>query len=153
MHPIELVEGAAPSFVPRYRRPPQHEEEIERQVDELLKKGKVQESTRAFGHNPELTRNKEGSWRMYINFKPLNTITVKEQVLMPRIDELLDRLQGSAVYSTLGFMDAFLQIPIHRDDRHKMAFHTRTRNLEFTCTPKLAHCGIHDVGTQEGGVT
>ena len=39
MHRIELVEGAAPSFVPRYRRPPQHEEIIERQVDELLKKG------------------------------------------------------------------------------------------------------------------
>ena len=88
-----------------------------------------------------------------MNFKPLNKITVKHHVLMPRIDEVLDGLQGSAVYSTLGVTDAFLQVPIHRDDRHIMAFHTRTRKLEFTCTPRLAHCGIHDVGTQEGGVT
>ena len=42
MRRMELVEGAAPSFVPRYRGPPQHEEEMERQVDELLKKGKIQ---------------------------------------------------------------------------------------------------------------
>ena len=72
---------------------------------------------------------------MCINFKPLNKITVKQQVPMPRIDELLDRLHGSAVYSTFDFTDASLQIPIHPDDRHKTAFHTRTRKLEFTCMP------------------
>ena len=132
---IERVEGAAPSFVPWYRRSFQDEEEIERQVDELLKKGKVQESTSAFGHNPVLARKKDGRWRMCINFKPLNKITVKQQFPMPRIDELLDRLQGSAVYSAFDFTDAFLQIPIHPDDRHKTAFHTRTRKLEFTCMP------------------
>ena len=51
------------------------------------------------------------------------------------IDELLDRLQGSAVSSTFDFTDAFLQIAIHPGDRHKTAFHTRTRKLEFTCMP------------------
>ena len=37
-HRIDLIPGAAPSYVPRYRKPPQHEEEIERQANELLKK-------------------------------------------------------------------------------------------------------------------
>ena len=60
---------------------------------------------------------------------------VKQQFPMPRIDELLDRLQGSAVYSTFDFTDAFLQIPVHPDDRHKTTFHTRTRKLEFTWMP------------------
>lgn len=41
MHRIELIEGAAPRFAPRYRTPLQHEEEIERQMDELLRKGKI----------------------------------------------------------------------------------------------------------------
>ena len=54
---------------------------------------------------------------------------------MPRIDELLDRLLGSAVYSSLDFAEAFLHIPIHPDDRRKTAFHTRTRKLEYTCMP------------------
>ena len=86
-------------------------------MGELLKKVKVQESTSAFGHNPVLARKKDGRWRMYINFKPLNKILVKQQFPMPRIDELLDRLQGSAVYSTFDFTDAFFQIPTHPDDR------------------------------------
>ena len=72
---------------------------------------------------------------MCINFKPLNKITVKQQCPMPRIDELLDRLQGSAAYSTFDLTDAFLQIPIHPDDRHKKAFQTRMHKLEFTCMP------------------
>ena len=134
-HRIELVPGSAPSFAPRYRRPPQHEEEIERQVDILLKKGKVQESSSAFGHNPVLVKKKDGRWRMCVNFKPLNAITIKQKFPMPRVDELLDRLHGSAVYSTFDFTDAFLQIPIHPDDRHKTAFHTRARKLEYTCMP------------------
>ena len=82
---MELVEGAAPNFVRSYRGPAQHEEELERQVDDLLKKGKVQESTSAFGHNSVLARKKDGSWRMCINFKPLNKIIVKQQLPMPRI--------------------------------------------------------------------
>ena len=134
-HRIELVPGSAPSFAPRYRRPPEQEEEIERQVNKLLEKGIVQESTSAFGHNPVLVQKKDATWRMCIDFKPLNAITVKQQFPMPRIDELLDGLQGSAVYSTLDFAEAFLQIPIHPDDCHKTAFHTRTRKLEFTRMP------------------
>ena len=51
-------------------------------MDELLKKGKVQESTSAFGHHPVLARKKDGRWRMCINFKPLNKITVKQQFRM-----------------------------------------------------------------------
>ncbi|CDJ28180.1 uncharacterized protein EMH_0099790 [Eimeria mitis] len=81
MHRIELIRGSAPSFVPRYRRPPHLEEEIE------------------------------------------------------RVDEILDRLQGSAVYSAFDFAEAFLQIHIHPEDRHKTAFHTRTRKVEYTCMP------------------
>ena len=82
---MELVESAAPSFIRSYGGPPQHEEELERQVDELLKKGKVHESTSAFGHNSVLERQKDGSWRVCINFKPLNKIFVKQQFAMPRI--------------------------------------------------------------------
>ena len=71
MHRIELVDGAAPSFVARCRRPPQHEEEVERQVDELLRKGEVQEWTSPPGHKLALARTKDGRWHMFINFKLL----------------------------------------------------------------------------------
>ncbi|CDJ35727.1 OSJNBa0079C19.6 protein, related [Eimeria mitis] len=72
---------------------------------------------------------------MCADFKPLNKITVKKKFPMPRVDEILDRVQGPAVYSAFNFAEAFLHIPIHPEDRHKTAFHTRTRKLEYTFMP------------------
>jgi len=134
-HRIDLVPGAAPSYAPRYRRPPLLEEEIERQVDELLAKDKIQESTSPFAHNPVLVKRKDGRWRMCVNYKPLNKITIKQKFPMPRVDELLDRLQGATVFSAIDFTDAFLQIGINENDQHKTAFHTKTRKMEYTCMP------------------
>lgn len=134
-HRIELFPGAASSYVPRYRKLNQHEGEVERQANELLKKGKLQEPTSAFGHNPVWVRKKDGRWRVCVSFKPSNKITVKRKSPMPRMDELPDRLQGSAVYSAFGFTGAFLQIAIHPDDRHKTAFRTHARKLKYTCMP------------------
>ncbi|CDJ34228.1 uncharacterized protein EMH_0019310 [Eimeria mitis] len=130
VHRIKLIPGSAPSFVPRYRRAPHLEEESERQADELLKRGKVQPSPSVFGHNPVLAKKKDGRWRMGIDFKPLNKITAKQKLPMPTVEEILDRLQGSAVYSAVEFVP-----PIHPEDRHKTAFHTRSRKPEYTCMP------------------
>ena len=59
MHRTELFHAAAPNFIPGCRRPTQLKEEIAKQADELLKKGKVQESTSAFGLNPVQARKGE----------------------------------------------------------------------------------------------
>jgi len=134
-HRIELKPGAEPTYAPRYRRPPIMEAEIERQVQLLMDKGKLQESTSSFAANPVLVKRKDGRWRMCINYKPLNDITIKQKFPMPRVDELLDRLQGAAVFSSLDFTDAFLQIELAPEDRHKTAFHTHTRKVEFVCMP------------------
>lgn len=134
-HHIQLIPGSAPSYAPRYRRPPCQEQVIEEQADELLAKGKIRESKSAFSHNPVLVKRKDGRWRMCINYKPLNAITVKQRFPMPRVDELLDRLQGACVFSSLDFTDAFLQIEIAEKDKHKTAFHTATRKFEYICMP------------------
>ncbi|CDJ34573.1 OSJNBa0042D13.18 protein, related [Eimeria mitis] len=69
--------------------------------------------------------------RMCIAFKPLNELTVKQKPSMPRIDEILERLPGSA----FDFPEAFLQIPVHPEDKQETAFHTCTSKLEYTCMP------------------
>ncbi|CDJ36322.1 uncharacterized protein EMH_0078200 [Eimeria mitis] len=144
MHRIELIPSSAPSFFSRYRQPAHLEEEIERQADELLKKGKVQPSSSALGHNPMLAKKKDGRWRMYVDFQPLKKITVKQKFPMPRLDEILDRLQGSWVYSAFDFADSFLQIPIHPENRHKTAFHTRTREMcRSTCSTSSGCCNYY----------
>ncbi|CDJ26978.1 uncharacterized protein EMH_0027970 [Eimeria mitis] len=104
VHPIELIPGSAPSFVPRYRHFSDLEEEIVLQVEELIK---VRPSTSAFGHNPVLAKKWEGRWRICVEFKPPNKITVKQKFPIRRIDEFLDHLQGSAVYSAFVVAEAF----------------------------------------------
>ncbi|CDJ35202.1 uncharacterized protein EMH_0024510 [Eimeria mitis] len=69
---------------------------------------------------------------MSVEFKLVNKITVKQKFPMRRDDEILGRLQDSAVYSTFDFAEAFLRIPIPPEDRHKTAFHIRTRKLGYT---------------------
>lgn len=54
---------------------------------------------------------------------------------MPRFDELLDILKGSAVNSSFDFADALLQIPIHPLYRPKIALHTRAHKLQYMCAP------------------
>lgn len=75
-----------------------------------------------FGHNPVLARKKDGRSFICINFKPLKKSTVKQQFPMPRIDDLLHRLQGAPGVSTFHFRAALLQIAIYPDDRHTTAF-------------------------------
>ena len=54
---------------------------------------------------------------------------------MLRIDELVDRMQGSVIYWTFNFTNAFVQIPTNPHDRYKTALHTSTLKPEYTCMP------------------
>ena len=135
MSRIELVPGAALSLVPRCRKPLRLEEETEIKVDELVKKGKLQGSTSAFGQNPRLVRKKEGRWSACVNFKPLNKITVKQKLPMPGFEELLDRLQGSTIRKAFVFAYVFVQTPTHSEGGHKTTSRTRICELENTCMP------------------
>ena len=101
----------------------------------IVKKYKVQESIGAFDYNVVLAGKSDGRRRMCINSKPLNKITVKQKFPMLRIDDVLDILHGSPVYSTFDFADAFSKTPTYPDDSHTTAFSTRTRKLSCACMP------------------
>ena len=95
----------------------------------------MQKSIGAFDYKLVLAGKSDGRRRMCINFKPLNKITVKQKFPVSRIDEVLDILQGSPVYSTFDFADAFSQAPTYPDDSHKTTFRIRTRRLSYACMP------------------
>ena len=63
--------------------------EIKKQVQELLEKGFIKPSTSPCGSPIVLMRKKDGSWRMCIDYRALNKITIKNRYLLPRIDDLL----------------------------------------------------------------
>ncbi|GJX53697.1 hypothetical protein Tco_0282066 [Tanacetum coccineum] len=80
-------------------------------------------------------RKKDGSFRMCIDYRELNKLTVKNRYPLPRIDDLFDQLQGSQFFSKIDLRSGYHQLRVHEDDIPKTAFRTRYRHFEFTVMP------------------
>ncbi|GBG78046.1 hypothetical protein CBR_g25982 [Chara braunii] len=76
-----------------------------------------------------------GELRMCIDYRGLNVVTVKNVEPLPRIDDLLDRVQGAKYFSKIDLKFGYHQIEVHPDDHYKTAFRTRYGHYEFTVMP------------------
>ncbi|GBG74007.1 hypothetical protein CBR_g17717 [Chara braunii] len=127
-------------------RPIQHRIEIEpgsrtpkgaiyMMLDELLEKGWIRPSSSPFGAPVLFVPKKEGELRMCIDYRGLNVITVKNVEPLPRIDDLLDRVQGCKYFTKIDLKSGYHQIEVHPDDQYKTAFRTRYGHYEFIVMP------------------
>ena len=80
-------------------------------------------------------KKKDGKYRFCVDYRKLNSVTQKDAHPLPRIDDLLDSLHGSVMFSTLDLRSGYWQINIHPDDREKTAFATPDGLWEFLCMP------------------
>ncbi|GJS59154.1 putative reverse transcriptase domain-containing protein, partial [Tanacetum coccineum] len=96
---IDLVPGAAPVARAPYRLAPSEMKELSEQLQELSDKGFIRPSSSPWGAPVLFVKKKDGSFRMCIDYRELNKLTVKNCYPLPRIDDLFDQLQGSSVYS------------------------------------------------------
>ncbi|GJV05413.1 putative reverse transcriptase domain-containing protein [Tanacetum coccineum] len=95
---IDLVPGAAPVARAPYRLAPSEMKELSEQLKELSDKGFIRPSSSPWGAPVLFVKKKDGSFRMCIDYRELNKLTVKNRYPLPRIDDLFDQLQGSSVY-------------------------------------------------------
>ncbi|GKF63319.1 hypothetical protein Tco_0186767, partial [Tanacetum coccineum] len=92
---IELIPGATPVAKSPYRLAPFELEELSGQLKELQDKGFNRPSSSPWGVTVLFVKKKDGSFRICIDYRELNKLTVKNRYLLPRIDDLFDQLQGS----------------------------------------------------------
>jgi hypothetical protein len=94
-HQIDFVLSSTISNKPVYRSNPMETKEMQRQVDELIEKGLVRESMSPCAIPVLLVPKKDSSWRMYVDCRAVNKITVKYRHSIPRLDDMLDELYGA----------------------------------------------------------
>ncbi|MCO5609370.1 hypothetical protein L7F22_063596 [Adiantum nelumboides] len=121
-HNIDLIPRSAAPNKPLYRVSAAQQEEMMTQVNELLQKGHIQPSSSPFCLLVLLVQKKDGSWRMCIDYRALNKITVKNKFPIPRIDDVLDRLQGASFFSWIDLKSGYHQIRVNPADVPKTAF-------------------------------
>ncbi|GJY55977.1 putative reverse transcriptase domain-containing protein [Tanacetum coccineum] len=132
---IDLVPGAAPVARAPYRLAPSKMKELSEQLKELSDKGFIRPSSSPWGAPVLFVKKKDGSFRMCIDYRELNKLTVKNRYPLPRIDDLFDQLQGSSVYSKIDLRSGYHQLRVREEDIPKTAFRTRYGHYEFQVMP------------------
>nr|GEY72259.1 putative reverse transcriptase domain-containing protein [Tanacetum cinerariifolium] len=132
---IELIPEAAPVARAPYRLAPSEIHELSNQLQELADRGFIRPSTSPWGAPVLFVKKKYGSFRMCIDYRELNKLTIKNRYPLPRIDDLFDQLQGSSVYSKIDLISGYHQLRVRNEDIPKTAFRTRYGHYEFQVMP------------------
>ncbi|GJS85642.1 putative reverse transcriptase domain-containing protein [Tanacetum coccineum] len=132
---IDLIPGAAPVARAPYRLAPSEMKELSEQLQELSDKDFIRPSSSPWGAPVLFVKKKDGSFRMCIDYRELNKLTVKNRYPLPRIDDLFDQLQGSSIYSKIDLRSGYHQLRVREQDIPKTAFRTRYGHYEFQVMP------------------
>jgi hypothetical protein len=109
--------------------------ELYEQLQELSDKGFIRPSSSPWGAPVLFVKKKDGTFRMCIDYRELNKLTVKHRYPLPRIDDLFDQLQGSSVYSKIDLRSGYHQLRVREEDIPKTTFRTRYDHYEFQVMP------------------
>ncbi|GKD74322.1 putative reverse transcriptase domain-containing protein, partial [Tanacetum coccineum] len=118
-----------------YRLAPSKMKELSEQLKELSNKGFIRPSSSPWGAPVLFVKKKDESFRMCIDYREVNKLTMKNRYPLLRIDDLFDQLQGSSVYSKIGLRSGYHQLRVRKEDIPKTAFRTRYDHYEFQVMP------------------
>ncbi|GFW36836.1 retrovirus-related Pol polyprotein from transposon 412 [Trichonephila clavipes] len=112
-----------PIKCPIYKIPFNLRNEFRRQIADLEKARIISESNSQY-NTPALFVKQKEKWRLVLDFRKLNEITLTQDFVIPTLDDILHEISGSYYFSALDMKSVSNQIPLHFADRHKTAFST-----------------------------
>ena len=124
-HRIDLIEGAKPPSTEMYRMSEYELTELKKQIDDLLAKGFIKPSLSPYGAPCLFMKKKDGSMRLVVDYRKLNTIAIRNDFGLPRSDEQLESIKGSKYFTKLDLHSGFNQVCVRPEDQEKTAFNCR----------------------------
>jgi Reverse transcriptase (RNA-dependent DNA polymerase) len=134
-HTIPLLPFAQPVNLRPYRYSHFQKLELDKIIEELLQNLIIQPSTSPFAFPVLLVKKKDGSWRLSVDYRQLNNVTVKNKYPIPIIDDLLDELHGAKLFSKIDLRSGYHQIRMNSADIHKTTFRTHQGHYEYLVMP------------------
>jgi hypothetical protein len=122
---IDLIRGAMLPNRAAYRTNPKETKEIQRQVQELLNHGYVRENLSPCAIPIFLVPKKNGTWRMCVDCRAINSIIIRYHFPIPWLDDMLDELRGSIIFTKIGLWIGYHQIEMKLGNEWKTAFKTK----------------------------
>ena len=132
----EIHTGDAAPIRQQFRRVcPEKRQEMRTLLSEMLERDIIRPSNSPWASPVVLVKKKDGTSRFCIDYRKVNTVTRKDAYPLPRLDDLLDTLAGSRLFSTLDLVSGYWQVEIHPRDKQKTAFCTSEGLYEFNVMP------------------
>ena len=119
-----------PIYIRPYRHSLSDQKEINRQVKDLLESGIIRPSKSPYSAPVILVPKADGTKRMCIDYRKINSITVNEPFPVPNIEDLFNKLKGAKIFSVLDFKCGFQQIELNESVRHLFAYSTEDQHVE-----------------------
>ena len=135
-HRINLVESTIPIKQKAYRLSKVQANALKEELIKLLNNKLIEPSSSPWSSPVILVPKKNNKWRMCIDYRKLNNVTVKDAYSLPLIDDILFSIGRKVkVFSTIDLFSGFYQIPMYFEDIPKTSFTTMYGNYQFRVMP------------------